>query len=276
LPDVVWPAFNNFRTFASNAAVNIDKKDYLVQGSKVFKIVLIPTTSGDLTVPPVSYSYFDPEAGSYRTLHSQPLSVSVKPGPAGPQTPGPGFSAPEAPGIRVLGQDIRYIKTSSGLRPKRIPLYRSAWLYILNALAFLFMLGAGLLQLYRRLFFSNPRLVRFRAARGRALKRLQAAEAFASRSQVKEAAREMGDALRGYLAAKLGLNDTGLALKDSVQLMSERKLHDTDKQKVEELWNTLDLFQFAPAQVSPEDIAKAQKDIRTLIDTLEKEIKWEE
>src|SRR5208282_2100323 len=61
LPDMTLPPLINFRTFDANAATNIEKKDGQVQGSKVFKTVLIPTASGDLRVPPLSFVFFDPE-----------------------------------------------------------------------------------------------------------------------------------------------------------------------------------------------------------------------
>ncbi len=77
IPAMEWPTLQNFRKFDADAATNIDKKDHVVQGSKVFKNVLIPTTSGTLPIPSVSFSYFDPNARAYKTLETSPLSVVV-------------------------------------------------------------------------------------------------------------------------------------------------------------------------------------------------------
>ncbi len=44
---------------------------------KVFEQLLIPLHGGDLTVPPVSFTAFDPAAGKYVTRETAPLNVSV-------------------------------------------------------------------------------------------------------------------------------------------------------------------------------------------------------
>ena len=43
-----------------------------------------------------------------------------------------------------------------------------------------------------------------------------------------------------------------------------------------ELWDRLDLFQFAPAQITPEELHKATVELRELLQKLEKEIRWKE
>src|SRR5205823_3959014 len=59
VPDLPIPSLTNFRTFDANAATNIEKKDGQVSGSKVFKTVLIPTASGELTIPSIPFAFFD-------------------------------------------------------------------------------------------------------------------------------------------------------------------------------------------------------------------------
>lgn len=47
------------------------------QGSKVFDQALIAKNADKTAIPPLSFSFFDPEAGKYQTLHSAPIPLRV-------------------------------------------------------------------------------------------------------------------------------------------------------------------------------------------------------
>jgi hypothetical protein len=49
------------------------------QGVKVFRRAIFPKQVGEQTVPPITWSYFDPNRESYVTLASQPVPVAVDP-----------------------------------------------------------------------------------------------------------------------------------------------------------------------------------------------------
>jgi hypothetical protein len=52
------------------------------QGFKTFTQPVVPRQAGQLTLPSLSFSYFDPEAGRYVTRATQPISVTVTPSTA--------------------------------------------------------------------------------------------------------------------------------------------------------------------------------------------------
>jgi hypothetical protein len=54
-----------------------DSSGVLVHGTKTFQWVVNPRNGGDLVVPPVHYSYFDPAGKRYVTVPSAPISVTV-------------------------------------------------------------------------------------------------------------------------------------------------------------------------------------------------------
>src|SRR5262249_55778803 len=142
---------------------------YQVQGSKVYKTILIPTASGDVAIPPISFVYFDPSVPGYKTLKSPAMTVHVKPAPAGaaPLAATPSNSA--APqGINILNEDIRYIRTPASIKPQGPPLYQRMGYRLTNALVLLGFLVCGVLPVYRRMFLSNPDLLRFKNAKGQA------------------------------------------------------------------------------------------------------------
>ncbi len=61
--------------------------------SRIFRFDLVPSAPGELTVPPVSIPYFDPEAKVYRRAETKPVTLTVVPG----RTRDLGLSGPALP-----------------------------------------------------------------------------------------------------------------------------------------------------------------------------------
>ena len=104
--------------------VKKEVNDARTYGTKVFEQVMIPRSPGVTELPPVRFSYFDPESGQYLTIEQGPFRVGVAPdsnavGHAR-APPEPGRAAP------VLEDDIVYLKQRprSWQRTDRVPWYR--------------------------------------------------------------------------------------------------------------------------------------------------------
>ncbi len=283
LPDLSLPVLTNFRTFDANAATNIEKKEGEVAGSKVFKTVLIPTVSGELTIPSIAFAYFDPSARAYRTVRSRPVTAHVTPGSNGAAgataytPPIPGAPNPEpssTPGIKLLGEDIRYIRAPGTITSKGEPLYRRTWYRWFHLILLGFLALGGLVRLYYRLFMSNTALYRFRKAREQSVVAIRKTEDFLSKNDIKGAGGHLADVLQDFLAAKLGVENKSLSLREIVERLKSRGLLSHTGEKVRNIWETLDLYQFAPAQVRPEEVRAAMQTVEHVIEEVEKEIQW--
>ena len=131
LPDPTWPDIPGWRAFDSSATINTQVTDQKLGGSRIYERVLVPTSAGDFTIPPVPYAYFDPVNAEYRTLATAPILVSVAPGSAeAPVAPLPGALKGR---VERLAADIRHIKpVPTVLEPASRPLtdrtlYWAAW-----------------------------------------------------------------------------------------------------------------------------------------------------
>ncbi|WP_462323787.1 BatD family protein [Desulfoplanes sp.] len=75
-------------------------------GSRTFSHALVPTEPGKLTIPPVSLNWLDPGSGTYRTMATPPMTVTVTRGTVRPQAPpASDQNAPAAPGATTHKQD---------------------------------------------------------------------------------------------------------------------------------------------------------------------------
>lgn len=73
---------------------SINKYSYPVSGSKTFTYVLVTNRTGEILLPPVSFSYFDPISKVYKTLHRDSVLIHIKPsGDAGNAKPREGNKA---------------------------------------------------------------------------------------------------------------------------------------------------------------------------------------
>jgi tetratricopeptide (TPR) repeat protein len=64
----------------SEERVYVDSSSLLVRGNKEFDWVLTPRVAGSVTLPPVSYPYFDPQKRRYEIALSAPETLSILPG----------------------------------------------------------------------------------------------------------------------------------------------------------------------------------------------------
>ncbi len=101
---------NNFKVYESVSSENIEKKNYKITGSKSFTTLIMPSVSGRLGVPPVSFSYFEPEDVEYKNLKTETLYLNVT--PSKEKMPETEESATSR--LRVEREDIRYITFSNG------------------------------------------------------------------------------------------------------------------------------------------------------------------
>jgi hypothetical protein len=79
-PMVEWPA--GLEGFEPRTSENIDKFSIPLKGFKAFLYPFTIAAEGTYNIPAVKFSYFDPASGSYKTLSSKPVVISVKKGNA--------------------------------------------------------------------------------------------------------------------------------------------------------------------------------------------------
>lgn len=83
-PKINWP--KGMDGYDAKITDGIDKFAVPMKGSKTFTYPFTVSSAGTYTIPGVSFSYFDPIAGRYKTLATDPLTVDVKKGKGMPNS----------------------------------------------------------------------------------------------------------------------------------------------------------------------------------------------
>lgn len=108
-----------------------------MQGKITDKYTLIPQYKGNYPVKAMSFSYFDPSAGRYKTLTSPEIMVKVLDGPTGPE---PVASAEEGIGKQTVQKNVEFanIKLKTKLvSVKKATFFGTNLYYALLALPFI-------------------------------------------------------------------------------------------------------------------------------------------
>jgi len=116
-------------------------------GEKVFEQPLIATASGALTLPPIEFSYFDPETHRYEETRTAPLTVQIAPPTGSPRVAQAPQSAPapSTPASAAPGDGLRpdHVETSGGASTLLPPYATPAGLALPGALLVAFGLTAA-------------------------------------------------------------------------------------------------------------------------------------
>ena len=115
----------DFRAFQPNTQRKL-KEGTLFDGTLTEDVVLIPTKPGTYTLGPVSYAYFDPHAGAYKTVRTEAVKVTVT-AAAAPATSitTPNGSAPVfqfTPEANVSATTSAVVKSPAPTLPGHLPM----------------------------------------------------------------------------------------------------------------------------------------------------------
>lgn len=227
-PDVL--AIGAARRHTAAATTTFDRTGERLRGERRRDTLFVPETPGDLIIPPVRFSWFDPEEGRYRTQSADTIRVRVAAG--GSPSDSLALAKPTAP--------LAATRTGTGARGRldldAPPAARALALTSLLATA-----GA----------FAASRM-RDRASRDPRRRRQVAIEARLAELQTTRAS----DPLRGAAVASLALRDAaalrhdvsveGLPLPDSLAVLRKAGASEDEIREIRGVLDSLDRMAFAP------------------------------
>lgn len=199
---------DGFRTYETHAGKSQEGGPGSISIAKFFEQVLIPNDAGVRAIPPVHFSYFDPQTRRYETVQSQPIALVVRPpqNAARQEVFTGGTPAARAVADENLGRDIVYIKDDPGRLSTRAPQWYGGPVFWLWQPVPLLLFGAALWYDRRRQRLSgDARYARFSRAGKHARRGLRLAEKALDAGESAAFYDAVSRTMQEYLAAKLGL-----------------------------------------------------------------------
>ena len=247
---------------------NISTSPSGVSGSRTFEYVLIPRVEGNYTIPPASFSFFDKRKGSYTTLNTPEFTLNVEKGQAGNAV---AFNANTKTDVKILGTDIRHIKTNWKPQLYQASFFLSPLYWSLLVLP-IFLLIIFMIVFKKRMESKkNTILLRDRKASKTAKKRLQKAAKLLQNNQNEAFYIEISRVLWGYIGDKFHIPVGQLSLDTAEQKLLERNMQEDSIKEFINTLNDCEYVRFAPSpDITPE---KMYERTFNFITKIERELK---
>ena len=232
----------------------ISREGGVVKGKKTAEYVLVPRNEGKRVIEPMKFSYFDPSSGGYVSLSSPRFEVHVQPGRE---------HAMSAEGllksdIRLLGQDIRFLKMDMGELQPADAVGRfgiDGWLaLLLPPLVF-----AGAFVTRRRLeqiYGDVPTLLFERAGRA-ASRRLLQAKRLLALGNADQYHAELLHALTSYFEHKLRIPKASLSTDEILARLATRGVPANTLESIRSCMERAEFARYAPGA----DTREARQDL---------------
>jgi hypothetical protein len=241
----------DFKTFDPKVTSNSSLDGDRLRSEKTWDYVVIPLAPGSQTLPPIGFSYFDPDAKAYRALASKPVTIQVARADGSPGSGGLGAVAQSD--VRLLRKDIHYLKTApGGLQDRSRPFHRTP---LFAALCALPLLADVSLWVWARTRDDSPQAARGRRerkARAVARRRLGTARRLMKPASARPFYASVAQALTEYVGDKFGTSGVGLTHERIEALLAQGGVPDDQRGAFHRTLEACDFARFAPSSSDEE------------------------
>jgi hypothetical protein len=265
MPEVNLP--NGFEKYEPKVSEQINRSGNIT-GSKSGEFLFVPRVVGKREIPPIEFSYFNPDKKKYITLKSEAFNIDINPGDKQASTEVVGKED-----IKELGTDIRFIKTSFNDISKIEN-------YIFNSTGFLIasilpvILGIGIIGRKRKYdkLHGNVVLLRYQKAQKVAKNRLKTAKKLMDSQNYKDFYTELSSALFGYLEDKLHIAKSEFTVEKASEDLRSFQISEELISNLKTSAQKCEFVRFAPGAEKSTAMQDMYDEIADVIINLEKNI----
>ncbi len=258
---------SSFEVFPPKSSDNTKITDNGMTGSRTFSYVAIARQPGEVVIPSIEYSYFDPNSKSYKTVSTNELTINIT---GDRDSSAVAYSNIIKSDVENIGNDIRFIKQNSFSLSKGNGMFFNSfefWLiFALLPIAFLLIILFRLQQIKNN---ANIAAVKNRKAGKTSRKRLKKAAEFMKQNKKDEFYVEILNALWGYLSDKLEISGSELTRDNVSEKLAEKNVDENSKNKYIETLDKCEFERYAPSSMacSLQDIYSLAADAIEIMDS---------
>ena len=224
---------NNYKTSYSGAV-----------GSKSFNYLVIPRHSGDFTIEPYRFSYFDLSSNAYKTLSSPNLNIKVS---KGSEDENLVYRSSRKEEVELLNADIRHIHFEPSIFLAANEMFFGSSLFYGLIIFFISLMFISYWLIKRYLSKqSNIKELRKSKANKMAKKRLRKAKKYLDQKQLNQFYEELSTALYGYFSDKFNLDLAELSQERIVSLLRPHDESGDLEQHLVEIMDAVEMARFTP------------------------------
>jgi len=242
MPEVKFPA--TFDKYDPKINETINNREQ-ISGSKSADYLIIPRAHGVMKIGGFEFSFFNPATKSYVVINVPEKTIEVKGGSTSNQLASENLSKED---VRLLSQDIRYIKLENSSLVKRENLQSiSKWFIPGLIIPVIVFLGLLLFVKQNEKLESNAKLFKYLKAEKIAKKRLREAEKARISNDHFVFYNEIEKALQGYLEDKLEIAKSEFTKEFISENLSEKGIGIENINNVLEILSTCEFMKYSPS-----------------------------
>jgi len=243
VPKPILPA--DMEAYEPKISEEISRDGGVIRGKKTAEYLLIPRNPGKRSIESIPFSYFDLEKRSYVKQASPKFEIAILPGK---EITGSGAPLASKEDIKLLGEDIRFLKLSLGeLRPMRESVFENDKFYIAILFPPLLFIGAVAYRRRMKAIYGDMPKFRFQQAGREAAKRLKQAKQLLAQGNSENYHAELSKALLGYLEDKLHLAKSSLTVEEATLRLRQRNVPEETINQLKSCIERAEFARFAPA-----------------------------
>ena len=242
LPKPVLPT--DLEAYDPKITNDVTRSGGIIRGKKTAEYLLVPRNPGKRSIDPIPFAYYDLEKHQYVRLASAKFDINITPGR---ENAGGDASIASKETIKLLGEDIRFLKLSPGEMQtiSQTPL-SGGMFYLSTVLPPLLFVGAFVYRKRMKAIYGDMPKFRFQQAGKEAARRLKQAKQLLAQGNTESYHAEISKALLGYLEDKLHLEKSSLTVEDAVNRLQERGVEAQTLSQLRTCIERADFARFAP------------------------------
>lgn len=250
--------------------VNLQKtQENHIGGQASIEYIVVPRSPGIYRIPAFSFSYFNPQAGRYRTVDIPETALNIREGdgtyvPAGGPDNADGRTSPTLAPLQTHAP--HWYKTG-----RQFFLSTGWWL----GLAALFVLTAVAVGLYRRhrAKLSDPIGLRNKRAYKEARRCLRKGHLYMTQNRKNDFYIELSQALWGFLSRKFNIPVSDLSMARVREVLREKGISEASAEAFIQTLEHCEYERFAPPGNNRQSMAELHEEALDVISSIVKELK---
>ena len=263
MPEIKLPA--GFEKYEPKVNEQINRSG-IISGKKSAEYLIVPRDAGRKEIPQVKFSYFDINKKSYVTLSTPSYPLDVQ---QGDNVNSSDYAGKED--IKLLGSDIRYIKTDTESLHQRgnIVLNRFGF-WAAVGLPLVLMTGLVVWRKREDKLAGNVQLMKYQRARKIAKSRLKKAKILMEAKDHNAFYSEISLALFGYLEDKLHIPKSELSVTRASSELKNHGLNNDIVSEFERVADKCEFIRFAPKESESAAMSEIYGELSNVIIEIEK------
>lgn len=261
---------NGFKTYEPH----IEQKE----NKKIFEQILMPQNTDIKEIPEITFSFFNPEEHTYRTIKKSAIPIEVhKPEKEEEikivELP-KNITSIETLPKEEFGKDIRYIKEKIGKLERKNRFFFQSNTFIIGQIVPLFLVIV-FLYLYKRRerLRTDVKYARRVYAYRNANKLLSASRRFIDSEDVSKFYETQFKVIREYLGDKFGVPSGGITFATASSILSDKKLDEEVLQKLKLCFEECDFYRYAMLGANKKKMEESLQRTKEVIKYIEKKLR---